>query len=62
MGHEGKLGTPNYPSTPAPALVFEKLSGLANPVSVTFQGFVMDDGSAANQPASVTNAVILRVN
>jgi uncharacterized membrane protein len=62
MGHEGKLGTPDFPSTPAPSIVFEKLSGLANPISVTFQGFLMDDGSAANQPASVTNAVILRVN
>jgi len=61
IGHEGKLGTPSYPSTPAPSMVFEKASGTTNPMSVTFQGFLMDNASASSQLASVTNAVILRI-
>jgi hypothetical protein len=55
------LGYPTYPSSPAPSVVFNKSSGFSNPLTVTFQGFILDAGSAANKPASITNAVILRV-
>jgi len=61
IGRFADLGYPSYPSEPAPTTVFAKPSGLANPITLTFQGFILDGGSAANKPASLTNAVILKV-
>ena len=48
----------------ARALAFGKLvQGLAHSyLSLLYdQGFILDDGSAADQPASITNAVVLKV-
>jgi hypothetical protein len=42
-------------------IVFSKASGLSNPMTVTFQGIILDACSAAEKPASVTNAVMLEV-
>jgi len=61
IGKFPQLGYPDYPSSPAPSMVLSKPSGISNPLTATFQGFIMDDGSAANKPASITNAVILKV-
>jgi len=61
IGKFPQLGYPSYPSGPAPCVVFLKPLGVPEPLSVTFQGFLLDDGSAATVPASVTNGVILRV-
>jgi hypothetical protein len=61
IGKEGALGTPDYPSSPAPSMVFAKPSGLSNALTATFQGLIYDQGSSANKPASVTNAVTLVV-
>ncbi len=61
LGHHAQLGTPNVPSQPAPTVLVPRPTGLARPVSVTLQGFIRENGSAAQRPASVTNAVILRV-
>jgi hypothetical protein len=61
IGKTALLGDPDFPSDPAPSVVFHKASGLAQPVTVTFQGFLLDDGSSATKPASITNAVILEV-
>jgi hypothetical protein len=61
IGKFGQLGEPSYPSSPAPSVVFDKPSGRPNPLTVTFQGFILDQGSAADKPASITNAVVLKV-
>jgi hypothetical protein len=61
IGKTNRLGDPNYPSDPAPSTVFDKASGSNNPITVTFQGFILDNGSSADVDASITNAVILKV-
>ncbi len=60
-GHVGRLGSPDLPSSPAPTTVVARARGVANPVVVTLQGILADDGSAAQVPASVTNAVVLQI-
>jgi len=55
------LGTPHFPSEAAPSIVVSAPGGWLHPITVTLQGFILDDGSAANKPASITNAVILKV-
>jgi len=59
LGRPAKLGFPTRPSSAAPSTVIERIAGY--PIAVTLQGFVLDDGSAASVPASVTNAVVLRI-
>jgi len=59
LGFEHRLGTPNFPSTPAPSTVFDIT--VAFPARVTLQGFMEDAASAAEGPASLTNAIVLRV-
>jgi hypothetical protein len=61
LGFEGLLGNPDFPSTPAPSIVFSVANGRPNPIDITFQGLVLDDGSAATKPGSVTNAILLTV-
>jgi len=61
IGHFGILGTPHLPSEPAPSTVLSKPSGILFAITATFQGFILDDGSSARHPASITNAVILKV-
>jgi len=61
IGHPEILGTPYYPSDPAPSTPLSRPGGIWFVVSMTFQGIILDDGSAANKPASITNAVVLKV-
>jgi len=61
IGKFPRLGYPDLPSVPAPSVVFSNPSGIANVRRVTFQGLILDDGSAADVPASVTNGMILRI-
>ena len=59
-GREHLLGTPDFPSTPAPSVV-GSVNGIPFPLTVTLQGFIKDLASAGTKPASVTNAIILRI-
>jgi len=61
IGHFEVLGYPHFPSEPAPSTLFSKVWGIPFAITATFQGFVLDDGSLADKPASITNAVILQV-
>jgi len=61
LGKEPWLGMPHFPSEPAPTIVVSAPGGWPNPITVTLQGFILDDGSQANKPASITNAVALMV-
>jgi len=62
-GHETRFGTPSphLHSEPAPSVVISSVQGWPRPITVTLQGFITDNGSAAAGPASITNAVILNV-
>ncbi len=60
-GRRGQLGQPDYPSQPAPSTVVARPTGWHQAITVTFQGLIADSGTAADVPASVTNAVVLRV-
>lgn len=62
IGKEGALGEPDHPSTPAPSTIVSLAPGRTRPITVTLQGFIVDDGSAAEVPASVTNAVTLEIH
>jgi hypothetical protein len=61
IGKYPKLGGPGRPSVPAPSIVEHVVNGAGFAVAATLQGFILDDGSAADHPASVTNAVILTI-
>jgi hypothetical protein len=61
IGRPDLLGTPDYPSDPAPSTPLSVPAGIDFPVTVTFQGFIENDDSAARKRASITNAVILVV-
>jgi len=56
-----RLGRPDFPSTPAPSTVLSLPAGVGFEVDVTFQGIILDFGSAASVPASLTNAIVLEV-
>jgi len=61
IGKTQHLGVPDDPSTPAPSTLLERPSGIGRTLVATFQGFILDNGSAASKPASITNAVVLAV-
>jgi len=61
LGREGRLGEPDFPSSPAPSILVNAAAGARRAALVTLQGLMLDDGSAADFPASVTNAIVLRV-
>jgi hypothetical protein len=61
IGKEPWLGTAHFLSEPAPSIVASAPAGWPREITLTLQGFILDDGSAANKPASITNAVILKV-
>lgn len=61
LGFESRLGEPDFPSAPAPSTLVDLPGGIGFAVDVTFQGFIEDAGSTADGPASLTNAVIVRV-
>ena len=58
-GREPNLGTPDFPSSPAPSVPLSRSTGLARNVVFTLQGLIADDGSAAERRASVTNAAVI---
>lgn len=60
-GHDTQLGSQTLPSSPAPSNVFTSPLGARRAVTFALQGFIVDDGSHIPQGASVTNAVIVRV-
>jgi predicted outer membrane repeat protein len=59
LGHAPLLGAATQPSVPAPSTVIQKLARFR--ATFTLQGFILDDGSAAEGPGSVTNAVVVSV-
>jgi len=59
-GHFAILGAPDLSSSASPSVVFSLASGLAVPVTVTFQGIIVDP-AAPNGLAATTNAVELVV-
>lgn len=61
VGHPSRLGIPTHRSTPAPSRVLDRPRGLSYRTKVTFQGILLDRASTAEVPASVTNAVVLRI-
>ena len=61
LGHEPRFGTPDAPSTPAPSILIDLVEGLPNPLRVTLQGFLLDNGTIADAPLSITNAVVIHV-
>ncbi len=61
IGRQNKLGVPDFPSTPAPSSLVNAPGGWPSAATATLQGIILDDGSAADAPASVTNAVILKI-
>jgi len=61
IGKHPWLGSPNFPSDPAPSVVLSAPGGWPRPITVTLQGFILDHGSMANVPASITNALILKL-
>ncbi|MBI1851014.1 MAG: HYR domain-containing protein [Planctomycetes bacterium] len=61
VGSPGRLGTPDYPSMPAPSVVFARPTGFTQLRTGTFQGFIQDDGSQIPQHFSITNAVVLQI-
>lgn len=61
IGHPEILGPANLPSEPAPSTPVDVPAGFYKPVIVTLQGLILDDGSAANRPISLTNAVTVRI-
>jgi len=61
IGHPTILGYPHFPSEPAPSTPFSKVWGIPFAITATFQGFIFDEGSSADHPVSLTNAVILKL-
>lgn len=59
LGFPGRIGAATQPSLPAPSMLFAAPNGPGQ--TMTLQGFVEDEGSAAEVPVSITNAVVLRV-
>ncbi len=61
FGFRPILGTPNFPSSPAPSNVFRRPGGAPIQITATFQGFIQDSGSQIPQSVSITNALILHI-
>jgi hypothetical protein len=60
-GHQALLGAPDLASLPAPSTVLDRPSGLGRSLDLTLQAIVRDDASIATVPASLGNAVVIRV-
>lgn len=61
IGRRNRIGHPDFPSNPAPSTPIHAPGGTNQSVTATLQAIILDDGSAAGMPASVTNAVILQI-
>ena len=62
LGHEPRLGAPDFPSMPAPHRVLHFETGVGVQALVTFQGFILDDASAIEEGVSITNAIVLDID
>lgn len=65
LGREPRLGNPDRGSSPAPSVIVDAPNGVGVGVGVgvdvTVQGFIEDNGSRADGPVSITNAILLRL-
>lgn len=61
IGRRAKLGVPDLPSIAAPSIVADLPNGWPSAFTATVQGFIHDNGSAADGPASITNAIVLEI-
>ena len=62
LGFPDRLGRHHRPSEPAPHELFRIRADNLDPGTVfTLQGFMLDNASAAIADASVTNAIVIRV-
>jgi hypothetical protein len=59
IGFEEILGTPLFKSFPAPSAIIDVPTGFENPMTITFQGLILD--STTKTGISVTNAIVVRV-
>ncbi len=62
IGRNALLGVPNRPSSPAPSDLVNKPGGVDKVITVTIFGFIIDAASAATDPASITNSVIVEID
>lgn len=62
IGHQDRLGKPDFPSTPAPCTILDAPDGSDRAAIVTLQALILDSGSAGDVAASVTNAVTIAVD
>src|SRR5262249_42481265 len=56
-----RLGATTFPTIPAPSRIGHLTHGIDRQTIDTQQGFIEDDVPAADVPASITNAVVLRI-
>ena len=61
LGKPGKLGAPDFPSSPAPSTVISKPSGIGRAIVFTVQALDVDHGTAGAKSGSVTNGIVVRV-
>jgi len=61
IGHNNLLGVPTRNSNPAPTTIVNLNNGINKVITLTAFGFILDPGSAATDPASITNTIILQV-
>ncbi len=60
LGHFPLLGDPDFASSPAPTQLLS-IGGLNHPRTVTFQAIIQDDNARIAENASISNAVVLKV-
>jgi len=61
VGRVNKLGEPDFPSDPAPSNVIMVPGGSDVAATATMQAILLDDGSSADVPGSLTNAIVLDI-
>lgn len=61
IGRRSLLGVPDFPSSPAPAVLVDRPAGMPRALTVTLHGFIRDDASAGPEGFSLTNEVILEI-
>lgn len=61
LHHEPVLGVPDFPSTPAPSVLFNRQSGVPHAVNASLFGFIRDNAASNPHGASITNLVILQI-
>ena len=61
IGRKNRLGTPTRDSHPAPSIIEYIPGGAGRPYVATLQGLIMDNAAVSDLGASVTNAIVLKV-